>query len=84
MNDCFPHQEPPSVNDMLDNLKQKMCVDESRERFLRDSLETLTKLVSQTLEGNRYRRLLLGQKSVGKTTLLTQLKETVSENFLKS
>ena len=62
------------VDHMLESIGRSICLDQSRALFLQDALETLVQLVQGKLFGrNRYRRVLLGRKSVGKTWLLNAL-----------
>jgi hypothetical protein len=59
-------------------------LDESRLRVVRDAACTLDLLVDGRLVGaNRFRRLVLGRKGVGKSTLLKQLARCARERFGK-
>jgi hypothetical protein len=59
-------------------------LDESRLRVVRDAACTLDLLVDGKLvDANRFRRLLLGCKGVGKSTLLTQLASCARDCFSK-
>ena len=58
----------------LEFLKQGCVLDHSRRVFVKEQLSTVKNLINGELgRQNRFRRLLLGCKGVGKTTLLTSL-----------
>ena len=60
----------------LEFLKLGCVLDHSRRVFVKEQLSTVKNLVNGELaRQNRFRRLLLGCKGVGKTTLLTSLLE---------
>lgn len=70
------------VSNLLENLNKLICVDYSRKIFAQDAFETIIALTTRKLVGqDRYRRILLGQKSVGKTTLLDALLKTSQDHF---
>lgn len=53
---------------------QECVLDVTRSKFVREEASTVASLVEGSLSGrNRFRRLLLGCKAVGKTTLLKSL-----------
>ena len=67
---------------MLQDLKSMICVDDSREIFARDTLETIMALLEGDLRGqDRYRRILFGKKSAGKTKLLDALVTIAQKHF---
>ena len=80
-----PKNNEEIVIGMLQELKNSICLDESREIFARDAFETITALVNGKLRKNdRYRRrILIGQKAVGKTTLLDALMTVAKKHFSK-
>jgi hypothetical protein len=61
---------------LVAHVQRHVYLDDSRERFVTDSCETLTQLVTGRLvNADRYRRSLLGRKNIGKTYLLRALQE---------
>ena len=71
-----------AVSNLLGELEKIICVYESRKNFARDAFETIIALTTRKLVGqDRYRRILLGQKSVGKTTLLDALLKISQHHF---
>ena len=77
-----PMERENLVSNLLQNLNKLICVDYSRKIFAQDAFETIIALTTRKLVGqDRYRRILLGQKSVGKTTLLDALLKISQDHF---
>ena len=70
-------------NVFLHNFPKECVLDESRLDFVKDQSLTLNALMLGNLKGhNRFRRLLLGSKAVGKTTsLLDSLLKAAEATF---
>lgn len=59
-----------------------LCLDDTRIAFIQDTAITLRSLVIGELVGSTdYRRLLLGRKGIGKTTLLTSLLQSAKKHL---
>lgn len=55
-------------NEYVNEIRNKLCMDSSREEFARDTFQSLFFLTQGSYENkNGYKRLLLGRKGVGKT-----------------
>lgn len=77
---------PSSAAELLEQLKaylqnELVHLDSSRSAFVQDTANTLYALVNDRLRGASRRRLLLGRKGVGKTTLLSTLLQASCERL---
>lgn len=64
------------IDELVAAVAKEIYLDNSRSRFVKDAAETLADLVRGSLVGrDRYKRLLLGGKGVGKTALLQCLQK---------
>jgi len=67
---------------MMKELRSKLYLDSSRTEFASDIFNTVQLLVADKLKGSTsHRRLLLGQKGVGKTALLNAIQEVIALHF---
>jgi hypothetical protein len=76
----------PTLERFIDTVRTyrdtKLVVDSSRYTFLEQTHNVLVRIQTGTLRGaNRFRQLLLGEKSTGKTTLLESLRDSVLTLF---